>query len=601
MRARTLAGVMAVFGAMAVPSVATAAPAPFGHACTTKADGVRYCPTTEGGAGQTVDGVPTFDGVPLDVDVTLPPASAGDGPFPTIAMLHGYGGSKSDFESDTPDGSGPNTYHYNNDFYARAGYAVLNYTARGFGHSCGGGPTGDHSGPCGQGYIRLADTRYEARDTQFLLGQLVDQKLAKPGALGVTGISYGGGQSIELAYLRNRIRLPDASFAPWKSPKGTALSITAAWPRWPWSDLVAALTPNGRFLDTGVAPVGQSQNPPGIEIQTYVSGLFALGKQSGYYCGDAPASAPCTNPDADLNRDFALVNAGEPPTPAALAALAEIAAHHQGYGLSGNPSPMLIENGWTDDLFPPEHAVRVYNAARNTAVSLQFGDLGHSRGSNKATVNHAFNAQGAAFFGSYLKHTGQPPAPRSVTAFTQTCPASAPDGGPYTASSYRMLNTGTLRFGSAAAQTVGSAGNPSTGAPFDPIGGTTDSCKTVSASDAPGTAVYTSAVSKAVTMLGLPTVQATIQTIGLYGELNSQLFDVAPDGTERLITRGAYRLTQNQSGPVTFQLHGNGYTFAAGHTIKLVLLGSDAPYLRASNDHAFTVAVSGLTATLPTR
>ena len=51
---------------------------------------------------------------------------------------------------------------------------------------------------------------------------------------------------------------------------------------------------------------------------------------------------------------------------------------------------------------------------------------------------------------------------------------------------------------------------------------------------------------------------------------------------------------------MTFQLHGNGYTFAAGHTIKLVLLGSDAPYLRASNDHAFTVAVSGLTATLPT-
>ena len=51
---------------------------------------------------------------------------------------------------------------------------------------------------------------------------------------------------------------------------------------------------------------------------------------------------------------------------------------------------------------------------------------------------------------------------------------------------------------------------------------------------------------------------------------------------------------------MTFQLHGNGYTFAAGHTVKLVLLGSDAPYLRPSNDHAFSVPVSGLTATLPT-
>src|SRR5207248_10107030 len=136
-------------------------------------------------------------------------------------MLHGYGGDKTDFESTDPNGSDPNTYHYNNDFFARQGYAVVNYTARGFGHSCGGGPTADHSGACGQGYIRLADTRYEARDTQYLLGLLVDQRVAKNGALGVTGISYGGGQSIDLASLRSRIRLPDVRLAPWVRPTGT--------------------------------------------------------------------------------------------------------------------------------------------------------------------------------------------------------------------------------------------------------------------------------------------------------------------------------------------------------------------------------------------
>ena len=72
------------------------------------------------------------------------------------------------------------------------------------------------------GWIHLADQRYEARDTQHLLGLLVDQGVARPGALGVTGISYGGGQSLELAFLRDRIRNPDGSFAPWRSPKGTA-------------------------------------------------------------------------------------------------------------------------------------------------------------------------------------------------------------------------------------------------------------------------------------------------------------------------------------------------------------------------------------------
>jgi fermentation-respiration switch protein FrsA (DUF1100 family) len=585
---------------LVLPSSAGAAQAPFGHPCTTQSDGTRFCPTSDGAAGQTLNGVPTFDGVPLDVDVTLPSKNRG-GPYPTIVMLHGYGGDKTDFESGDPNGDGSNTYHYNNDYFARQGYAVVNYTARGFGHSCGGGPSGFHSGPCGQGYIRLADTRYEARDTQYLLGLLVDQGIAKRGALGVTGISYGGGQSMELAYLRDRIRRPNGTFAPWTSPRGKSLSITAAWPRWPWSDLADSLLPNGRFLDTQVAPPGQSLNPVGIELRSYVSGLYALGKSSGYYCGDAPASSPCTNPDADINRQFVLVNAGEPPSNEAKTRLAEIYAHHQAYGLSGAPAPLLIENGWTDDLFPPEQAIRIYNQARSRSpVSLQFGDLGHSRGSNKTTVNHAFNGQGAAFFGRYLRGATGAPAPGSVTAFTQTCPSSVPDGGPYTAASYQRLHTGTISFGSAGAQVVTATGDPATSSQFDPIAGTSDACKTISSSTAPGTATYSYATGSGFTLLGLPTVTATIHTIGDFGELNSMLFDVAPDGSERLISRGAYRLTNNQSGQITFQLHGNGYAFAAGHTARLVLLGSDDPYLRLSNNAAFTVQVSNLRVALPT-
>jgi hypothetical protein len=51
---------------------AAVAQTPFGHSCTAQPDAVRLCPTTDGSAGQTLDGVPSFDGVPLDVDVTLP-------------------------------------------------------------------------------------------------------------------------------------------------------------------------------------------------------------------------------------------------------------------------------------------------------------------------------------------------------------------------------------------------------------------------------------------------------------------------------------------------------------------------------------------------
>jgi fermentation-respiration switch protein FrsA (DUF1100 family) len=588
----------------ALPAAAQADPAPFGHACTTQADGTRFCPTTDAGPGRTVDGVPSFDGVPLDVDVTLPPASDGNGPFPTVVMLHGWGGSKTDFESTDPNGDGSVTYHYNNDYYARQGYAVVNYTARGFGHSCGGGPTASVTylpgDPCANGYIRLADTRYEARDTQYLLGLLVDEDITKPGAIGVTGISYGGGQSLELAYLKDRVRLPDGSFTAWTSPNGVPLSITAAWPRWPWSDLVDALLPNGRFLDTQVAPPHQSLNPLGIEIQSYVTGLYSLGQSTGYYCGESPATTPCQNPDANLTYDFGVINAGEPYGSDAQTVASEIYADHQAYGLPGTPAPLLIENGWTDDLFPPEQAIRVYNQVGSSApVTLQFGDLGHSRGSNKPTVNTAFNDQGSAFFGSYLQGTGQPPAPESVTAYTQTCPQTTPDGGPYQSASYSTLSTGTVKFGSNAPQTVTPTGDPTASSQFDPIA-TTDACKTITAQTAPGTAVYT-VRSRGFTMLGLPTVTATISTSGPYGELDSQLFDVLPDGTERLISRGAYRLTDNQSGQIVFQLHGNGYYFAAGDQVKLVLLGSDAPYLRKSNDAGFTVRVSKVTVSLPTR
>ncbi|HYN91196.1 MAG TPA: CocE/NonD family hydrolase, partial [Thermoleophilaceae bacterium] len=210
---RRLAPLAALAVVALAPSAAHAVPpSPFGHACAAQ-DGVLFCPTA-------VDAqrVPSWDGVPLDVDVTLPPT--GDGPFPTIVMMHGWGQSKTAFESHSPAGS------YSNVFYAQQGYAVVNYSARGFGRSCGAADSRTSPG-CDRGWLHLADHRYEARDTQHLLGLLVDQGVARADALGVTGISYGGIQSLNLTRLRNRVRLEDSSFTPWASPNGTPLAIAA--------------------------------------------------------------------------------------------------------------------------------------------------------------------------------------------------------------------------------------------------------------------------------------------------------------------------------------------------------------------------------------
>jgi predicted acyl esterase len=588
-----IATALGIFG---LSTQASAAPLkPFGHSCQAQ-NGVRFCPTT-GRANR----VATFDGIPLDADVTLP--QTGDGPFPTIVMLHGWGGSKTSFESTSPTG------RYNNVFFASLGYAVLNYTARGFGDSCGGALPLDHSGACGKGYIHLADTRFEARDTQYLLGKLADQGITKPQAIGVTGISYGGGQSMELAFLHNHIRLPNGNLAPWVSPQGKHLSIAAAYPRWPWSDLVDALLPNGRFLDTQVAPQRQSLNPVGVPIKSYLVGLFGLGSSTGYYCGTAPASTPCQDRDANIPMDFAEVEAGQPLSADARASLRSKYDHNGAYSLAflpgaSRPAPLLIQNGWTDDLFPPEHALRSYNLLRSRfpgfPVSLQFGDLGHSRGSNKSATDLYFFDQARGFFRAHLKHLGGAPAAGSVTAFTQTCPSSAPDGGPFKAASWPAIHNAGITFGSNLSKTfTSSGGDQSVADDFDPIAGTTDACKTVNTTNESNTASYKHQfATSGFTMLGLPTVRANVQTTGHFGQIAARLWDLMPNGQQRLISRGVYSLSNNQTGQIVFQLHGNGYRFGKGHTVELQLLGRDTPYYGASTS-TFSVEVSNLTVALP--
>jgi predicted acyl esterase len=233
-----------------------------------------------------------------------------------------------------------------------------------------------------------------------------------------------------------------------------------------------------------------------------------------------------------------------------------------------------------------------------------FGDLGHAPASNKENTDHAFDEEGAAFFAAELHHEGKPPKSGSVTAYTETCPKSAPGGGPYTATTWAKLHPHTLAFGSPAAQTFTSAGaSPVIAAEFDPIkedeleeGGNV--CKEVKAEVEPNTATYTT-TSSGFTLMGLPTVTADVSTVGPFGEIAARLWDVLPSGEQRLISRGVYRLGVDQTGAITFQLHGNGYEFPTGDTVKLELLGRDAPYYRASNG-VFSVEVSNLTIALPT-
>lgn len=599
-------------GALALPSIAaadvsgvlggnTVSGSPIN--CTAQSDGTRVCAGDYSSSGGADTRLKSFDGSPLALYVILPPAPASgpDGGYPLVVQSHGWG-SKASGPANTEYG-GPTGGQL-----ARDGFAVLQLTARGFGDSCGssGSRVADPSG-CANGYIRLDDDRYEVRDIQYAVGLLVDAGLVDPHRIGLTGESYGGGVSLQLATLKDRVMNPDGSLAPWRSPAGTPLSIAAAAPVVPWSDLVNSLVPNGRTLDSAVTSPTADLSPIGVEKQSFVSGLFALGSTVGYY------SAPGTNPQADLSTWFASLNAGEPYDSNAedQSIVDTIARYHSAYylldgayGAAGEPPPPLfIANGFTDDLFPVDEALRYYNFERarypGDPIGLFDFDGGHSRGQNKAADAAVLAGRIQAFLDYYVKGTGSAPQ-LGATALTQTCPSTAPSGGPYSAADWAALHPGEVPFASAPAQTITSgAGSPSISAAIDPIGGQ-GACATVSASDqGSGVASYrlAAATGAGYTLLGAPTVTADLAPTGTYPMIAARLWDVDPGtNTETLVARGLYRVSAG--GTQTFQLHPGAWHFAAGHFPKLELLSQDSPYARTSNGQ-FSISVSRLTLRVP--
>jgi hypothetical protein len=571
----------------AAPAAQAAFPSDvFGGSLTCTADAghgnVRVC------AGK----VPTWDGVTkIDVNVFLPPASGPSGPYPLIGIFHGWGGAKLEFSDDSRIQQ-----------WAQSGYAVFSMSDRGWGNSCGASDPDfiSSNADCTQGYNHLMDDRYEVRDAQYLMSVLADDGAIIPNKIGVTGGSYGGGMSMALAALKDRYMKPDGSLAPWKSPGGTPMQIAAAAPEIPWIDLAYSLMPNGRTLDyVADAPYRGPNNdaPIGVEKQSFVSGLYGTGLTSSNYSN--------TDTQADLTGWFALIQAGEPydSNPLAGQIVDEITSHHSSYYINHGepPAPLLISNGWTDDLFPPDEAIRFYNRTRTQypgdPISLFFLDYGHMRGQNKPADIAVLHARQNAWFDFYLKGIGSPPT--GVETLTKTCPFGAASGGPLFADTWKDLAPGEIRFDSAASQTVAPnvPTDGSVASSFDPIAGG-GACATASGSDQTGAATYRlpPAPGGGYTLMGSPTIIADISAASPTSQLAARLEDVDPvSGNETLVARGLYR---PGTGTQVFQLHPDGWKFEAGHIAKLELLPSDTPYGRVSNGQA-TVTVSNLELRLP--
>ncbi|HNF82598.1 MAG TPA: acetylxylan esterase [Solirubrobacterales bacterium] len=527
--------------------------------------GQRWCGsnTSLPGLGSTVD---SWDGTPIDVNFALPPepGTGPDGNYPVVMIFHGWGGMKSGFTDMQR--------------WLSRGYAVFSMTDRGFHESCGSAAARLTGGTaCDNGYIHLLDTRYEVRDAQYLAGLLVDDGLISPTRIATTGGSYGGGLSMALAALKNRVMLPDGALTEWKSPAGTDMSLAVAIPSIPWTDLAYSLVPNGNNLDyiEDASYYGRF----GVMKESWVNLLYTLGLGTGNY------AAAGEDPGADLTGWKSVLDAGEPydGQAGAQAILDEITAHHSSYYIdhSIQPAPLLIYSGFTDDLFPVDEATRFYNRTRaqypNAKIGLIFGpNSGHMRGMSKSDATAYQQEVENQWVDFYLKDEGAEPA-SNVRALLQTCPANAPVGDPYVADDWASISPGEIRLVSPESQTVSAGGgDPASAGIFNPAP-TGQACSTAPGGKETGTASYEldPAPAGGFTVLGAPTVVAKIQQEGVNSQIAARLVDVSPDGTTKLlVARGLWR--PQGEGFQVFQLHANAWKVEEGHVLRLELLPKDA-------------------------
>jgi predicted acyl esterase len=569
----------------------TATPMP----CVVQADGVRLCDETAFVPARSRSTVRTFDNVPIDVRVAFPPkpTSGGDGPYPLILDFHRYADAKLPLQGLSG--------------WLSLGYATFTMTDRGFGESCGteAARQADPNG-CARGYVHMMDTRYEVRDAQELVARLVDDGLVDRQRIGAVGFSYGGATSLALAALKDRKMLPDGTLVPWTSASGARIAIAAAAPATGWTDLAATFAPNGTTLD--YVEDARYRGRTGVLKESWEKYLYTIGSYFYY-----------AQPGADLSADLPgwhiLLNHGDPyedthgnALPAVATMREEMAAHHSAYYIDDSeaPAPLLIANGWTDDLFPADEAIRLYNRTRTrypgAPVSLFLSDVGHGRSQHKEADVALLAAVQLAWMNYYVKGAGNPPF-RGVETLTQTCPYSAASGGPYYAGNWAAAAPGEVRIDGPVRKRISpSAGSLAAARMFDPVSGG-DACATVPATDQPGTATYRSAPVPAggFTLAGSPTVVADITSRGATSQIAARLLDVdAAAGNQTLIARGLWRPAV-ANGPVrqVFQLHPNAYRFAPGHVVKLELLPNDNPSYGRVSDGQAEIRLSNLELRLP--
>ncbi|MGW2488700.1 alpha/beta fold hydrolase [Streptomyces sp. NPDC001606] len=475
------------------------------------------------------DQVMAVDGVRLDTSYFTP---ADTGRHPAVLLAHGFGGSKDDLRQQAED-------------LTRHGYAVLTWSARGFGGSTG--------------RIGLDDPKGEVADVSRLLDWLAKRpevQLDKPGdpRVGLAGGSYGGAVSLLAAAYDHRV---DA--------------IAPAVTYW---NLADALFPNGVFKKLWA----------GIFVNT---------------------GGGCARFEPALCRMYDRVAESGTPDPAARALLQERSPSAVADRIK---VPTLLVQGQTDSLFPLGQADAAARAIRanGAPVAVDWIAGGHDGGDLETS---RIQTRVRTWFDRYLRgeHPDTGPAFRiSRTGGVNSTDGTAQLRGA-TAGSYPGLrdHPRAIALTGSAQHITNPAGATPPGVSALPGLGGSGGLAQLSALgvgvslDFPGQyARFDSApLTRDLQITGTPTARIHVTSSTGDAVLFGKVYDVGPDGTRQVLPAqlvAPLRVTGATAGQdVTVTLPAIDHQVQKGHRLRLVLASTDLGYASPAAPATYTVSLRG--------
>ncbi|MFD6967055.1 alpha/beta fold hydrolase [Streptomyces sp. NPDC059949] len=487
-----------------------------------------------------------------DIDTSYFTAGGGEkaaGKRPAVLLGHGFGGSKDDVRAQAEQ-------------LARDGYAVLTWSARGFGRS--------------GGRIGLNDPEHEVKD----VSRLVDWLAARPEVqldadgdprVGMSGASYGGAVSLLAA--------------------GHDRRVDAIAPQITYWNLADSLFPNGVFKKLW----------SGIFFTTGSSGGMQQARPGQQ---PAPSAAPgCGRFAPELCAMYERVAVAAKPDPEARALLEQRSPSAVGDKIK---VPTLIVQGQDDSLFPLDQADAMARAiaANGAPVSVDWAAGGHDGGMREA---ERVEARVAAWFDRHLKGdegAGTGPAFRvSRSGGIDSTDGQVTLRGA-SGDRYPGLTSGPREFALTGREQ--SFANPAGGAPpalssLPGIGGQLAAFGAGLSLDFPGqNARFESApLTEDVQVTGTPTVTLKLRSTAADGSavLFGKVYDVGPDGQQQVLPGqlvAPVRVENAQQGvSVPLTLPAIDHSVAAGHRLRLVVAATDLGYATPAAPATYTVAVEG--------